>query len=56
MNKRKIMTDKERQARYSERMSEKGYRQRKWWLLDEEYDALQQRLEEIRGQSQEKSK
>lgn len=39
----------ERASRYAERMAAKGYRQRKFWILDEEYEALRQRLEEIRA-------
>ncbi len=39
----------ERQARYTERMREKGVRQRKFWLTDEEHTALKNYLQEMRA-------
>ncbi|WP_169042658.1 MULTISPECIES: plasmid repression protein F, partial [Gammaproteobacteria] len=37
--------DAVRQARYAERMKAKGMRQRKFWLTDDEYEALRECLE-----------
>lgn len=41
--------DAVRQARYAERMKAKGMRQRKFWLTDDEYEALRECLEELRA-------
>ena len=41
--------DAVRQARYAERMKVKGMRQRKFWLTDDEYEALRECLEELRA-------
>jgi hypothetical protein len=41
--------DAVRQARYAERMKAKGMRQRKFWLTDDEYEALRECLEEPRA-------
>ncbi|EBY7858637.1 TPA: hypothetical protein JV261_004857 [Escherichia coli] len=41
--------DAVRQARYADRMKAKGYKQRKFWLTDDEYEALRECLEELRA-------
>jgi len=41
--------DAVRQARYADRMKARGMRQRKFWLTDDEYEALRERLEEVRA-------
>jgi hypothetical protein len=41
--------DAVRQARYADRMKAKGFRQRKFWLTDDEYETLREQLEELRA-------
>ena len=38
-----------RHARYADRMKAKGFRQRKFWLTDDEYETLREQLEELRA-------
>lgn len=39
-----------RYARYAERQAAKGIRQRKFWMSDEEYEAVRKLLEEMRSE------